>query len=515
MKTLKGQMMFLVVSVCLLFVAFIVITGFQSYNKIYDSRKNQLKTTVEIAFNIANGYKKLADEGKITEEEAKREAISAIKNAKHGNNIGYFYIFNIDNGLTVMHPDHPEWDGEKRLSEIQTSPGEYGIAKMSSALLRSTNNEAFVEINFPKPGSTEPAPKLQYLLKVDSWGWMIGSGIYIDDLDDILYADMFILFIESVVIILALFIISGMVVKSVFKKIGGEPLEAIKIMKEVAQGNLKVNIETKYENSLLDYLNKMISDLSMAISQIKDSTREISVASNEIQQGNLDLSKRTEETSMSLQSIAASSLQVSEGAKLSYEYSKESEELTKKATINANEGKKAFTSVVETMDEIKVASDKISEITSVIDGIAFQTNLLSLNAAVEAARAGEAGRGFAVVAGEVRNLAQKSAVAAKEIKELISNSSSLVTKGHNLVSLSEEKMVEIDKSISKIETMIREINVSTKEQTEGISQINNALNNLDGMTQQNAALVEEATSASGSLNEQVSNLFESVSKFKA
>lgn len=111
---------------------------------------------------------------------------------------------------------------------------------------------------------------------------MIGSGIYIDDLDDILYADMFILFIESVVIILALFIISGMVVKSVFKKIGGEPLEAIKIMKEVAQGNLKVNIETKYENSLLDYLNKMISDLSMAISQIKDSTREISVASNEI-----------------------------------------------------------------------------------------------------------------------------------------------------------------------------------------------------------------------------------------
>ena len=492
MKTLKGQMMFLVVSVCLLFVAFIVITGFQSYNKIYDSRKNQLKTTVEIAFNIANGYKKLADEGKITEEEAKREAISAIKNAKHGNNIGYFYIFNIDNGLTVMHPDHPEWDGEKRLSEIQTSPGEYGIAKMSSALLRSTNNEAFVEINFPKPGSTEPAPKLQYLLKVDSWGWMIGSGIYIDDLDDIL-----------------------MVVKSVFKKIGGEPLEAIKIMKEVAQGNLKVNIETKYENSLLDYLNKMISDLSMAISQIKDSTREISVASNEIQQGNLDLSKRTEETSMSLQSIAASSLQVSEGAKLSYEYSKESEELTKKATINTHEGKKAFTSVVETMDEIKVASDKISEITSVIDGIAFQTNLLSLNAAVEAARAGEAGRGFAVVAGEVRNLAQKSAVAAKEIKELISNSSSLVTKGHNLVSLSEEKMVEIDESISKIETMIREINVSTKEQTEGISQINNALNNLDGMTQQNAALVEEATSASGSLNEQVSNLFESVSKFKA
>ena len=179
MKTLKGQMMFLVVSVCLLFVAFIVITGFQSYNKIYDSRKNQLKTTVEIAFNIANGYKKLADEGKLTEEEAKREAISAIKNAKYGNNIGYFYIFNIDNGLTVMHPDHPEWDGEKRISEIQTSPGEYGIAKMSSALLRSTNNEAFVEINFPKPGSTEPAPKLQYLLKVDSWGWMIGSGIYI------------------------------------------------------------------------------------------------------------------------------------------------------------------------------------------------------------------------------------------------------------------------------------------------------------------------------------------------
>lgn len=514
MKSLKSQMRTLIISMCLLFITFIVITGYQSYKKLYESRENELQTAVEINYNIANKFQEMAATGKMTEDEAKKEAMLAIQKARYDGNNGYFYIFGMD-GTVLMHPVHPEWDGVKKIEEVQTSPGEYGLVKMRNALASSINGKAFIEINFPRPGENEAVPKLQYLMKLNSWDWMIGSGLYVDDIDDIVYKDMFILSIEGLVIISILITISLLLVKNVFRNIGGEPLEAIKIMKEVAQGNLKVNIDTKYENSLLDYLNKMISDLSLAIGQIKLSTGEISTASNEIQQGNVDLARRTEETSMSLQSIAAASLQVSEAAKLSYEYSKESEDLTKKATQHSHDGKKSFVSVVETMNEIKIASDKISEITSVIDGIAFQTNILSLNAAVEAARAGEAGRGFAVVAGEVRNLAQKSAVAAKEIKELISNSSTLVAKGHSLVSVSEGKMIEIDESISKIETMIKEINVSTREQTEGISQINNSLNSLDGMTQQNAALVEEATSASGSLNEQVSNLFESVSRFKA
>lgn len=513
MKTLKGQMRAFVAMICLLFLTFTGITVYHSYNKLYDSRKEQLRTGVEIVYNIASDFEKMAKQGKITEEEAKREVILAIKNAKYDNNAGYFYIFSMD-GVTIMHPTHPEWDGVKRIDDIQTSPGQYGIKKMRDVLAASESNDVFVEINFPKVGESEPVPKIQYLMNLQSWGWMIGSGLYIDDLDDIIYKEIGMLLLQGLVVIVVLMVMSAWLVRNVFSKIGGEPLEAIAIMKRVATGDLSVLINTKYEDSLLAYLNRMIKDLSNAIQQIKESAGEISVASKEIQQGNLDLSNRTEETAMSLQSIAASSLQISVGAKLSYEHSKESEVLTQQATKNTDQGKKAVSDVVETMDQIKEASVKISEITSVIDGIAFQTNILSLNAAVEAARAGDAGRGFAVVAGEVRSLALKSATAAKEIKELIANSSNLVSKGHDLVSLSEDKMTQIDESIHKIESMIKEINISTKEQTDGINQINNAINGLDGMTQQNAALVEEATSASSSMNEQVSNLYHSISKFK-
>lgn len=513
MKTLKGQMRAFVAMICLLFLAFTGITVYHSYNKLYDSRKEQLETGVQIVYNIANDFEKLAEQGKLSEDEAKRQAILAIKNAKYDNGVGYFYIFGMD-GLTVMHPPHPEWDGVKRIENIETSPGVYGIVKMRDALLNSPSGKALVEINFPKAGETEPVPKLQYVVNLESWGWMIGSGLYIDDLDDLLYKEIGMLLLQGFIAVVILMAMSTWLVRSVFSKIGGEPLEAIAIMKRVATGDLSVAIDTKYNDSLLAYLNRMIKDLSNAIHQIKESAGEISVASKEIQQGNLDLSNRTEETAMSLQSIAASSLQISEGAKLSYEHSKESEGLTQQAAKNTEQGKKAVSDVVATMDQIKDASAKISEITSVIDGIAFQTNILSLNAAVEAARAGDAGKGFAVVAGEVRNLALKSATAAKEIRELIANSSSLVAKGHDLVSLSEDKMTQIDDSIHKIESMIKEINISTKEQTDGINQINNAINGLDGMTQQNAALVEEATSASGSMNEQVSNLYHSISKFK-
>jgi methyl-accepting chemotaxis protein len=258
----------------------------------------------------------------------------------------------------------------------------------------------------------------------------------------------------------------------------------------------------------------VLARVQTAVHTVQQSTGSIDVACTEIASGNQDLSMRTEQTASNLQQSVASISQLTGTVQQSADAARQASALAANAGEVAARGGNVVTQVVTTMDDIHTSSSRIADITSVIDGIAFQTNILALNAAVEAARAGEQGRGFAVVASEVRSLAQRSAAAAKEISGLIGSSVSKVESGARLVRDAGSTMQEIVAAVQKVNDVIGEISASAGEQATGIREVNTAVGQLEGMTQQNAALVEEAAAAAGSLREQSRRLVEAVSVFR-
>jgi methyl-accepting chemotaxis protein len=265
---------------------------------------------------------------------------------------------------------------------------------------------------------------------------------------------------------------------------------------------------------IVEGVNETLEMIATPIVTVKEAAETINTAANEISKGNIDLSQRTEEQASSLEETASSMEQLASTVKQNAENAKQANQLAMTATSIAERGGEVVSDVVNTMAAINESSQKIEDIISVIDGIAFQTNILALNAAVEAARAGEQGRGFAVVAGEVRNLAQRSAVAAKEIKELIADSVGKTTEGTRQVENAGKTMEEIVNSVKRVSDIVGEITAASIEQSSGIDQVNKAVTQMDEVTQQNAALVEEAAAAAESLMEQANNLVESIRQFK-
>ena len=293
--------------------------------------------------------------------------------------------------------------------------------------------------------------------------------------------------------------------------------EIVRMLGSLAHGDLTDKIANEYAGTfgqLKDDANTTAEQLKEIIGQIKDATDAINIAAKEIAAGNNDLSQRTEEQASSLEETASSMEELTSTVKQNAENAKQANQLAIGASDVAGKGGAVVSQVVTTMDSINESSRKIVDIISVIDGIAFQTNILALNAAVEAARAGEQGRGFAVVAGEVRNLAQRSAAAAKEIKTLIGDSVEKVEGGSKLVAQAGQTMEEIVTSIKRVTDIMSEITAASVEQSDGIEQVNLAITQMDEVTQQNAALVEEAAAAAESLEEQAQNLAVSVATFK-
>jgi methyl-accepting chemotaxis protein len=290
----------------------------------------------------------------------------------------------------------------------------------------------------------------------------------------------------------------------------------IGIAGEIAKGNLAVSVTTKSHDStsLLYAIKAMRDSLVNIVSEVRTGTETISTASAQIASGNVDLSARTEQQAGSLEETASSLEELTSTVRQNADNARQANQLAVSASEVAVKGGEMVAQVVQTMTSINESSKKIVDIISVIDGIAFQTNILALNAAVEAARAGEQGRGFAVVASEVRSLAQRSANAAKEIKVLISNSVETVEEGAKLVDQAGATMEEMVASVKRVSDIIAEISAASDEQTAGIEQINRAIEQMDQVTQQNASLVEEAASAAQSMQDQAVNLKQVVSVFK-
>ena len=293
--------------------------------------------------------------------------------------------------------------------------------------------------------------------------------------------------------------------------------DTIHVAQALSHGDLTQVVTRDYEgayNDVKQNLNTTVDNLQRLVSDVKISVNSIGTAAKEIASGNTDLSQRTEEQASSLEQTAASMEELTTTVRQNAESAKQANQLAHNASTIAQKGGSVVQQVVGTMSSINDSSRKIVDIISVIDGIAFQTNILALNAAVEAARAGEQGRGFAVVAAEVRNLAQRSAAAAKEIKNLIGDSVEKVDVGTKLVDDAGKTMEEIVNAVKRVTDIMSEISAASNEQSQGIEQVNRAIANMDEATQQNAALVEQAAAAAESLEEETQSLTQSVSVFK-
>ncbi|MCF8168497.1 MAG: cache domain-containing protein [Rhodoferax sp.] len=484
---------------------------FSERTLIMEERQNGVRQTVEAAHSVLLHYQKLATDGKISEAEAKQRAMSEIKELRYSA-VEYFWINDMHPKM-VMHPIKPELDG-RDLSDFKDAQGK--LLYNEFVAIVKASGAGFVPYMWPKPGSVSSVPKISYVKGFSPWGWIIGSGVYVDTVDAAVMQRAIGFALGSVVLVALLLGVGYYISRGILGQLGGEPTYAAAVTQRIAEGDLAVSIDLKHpdQSSLLVAIAAMRDQFAAIVRQVRDGSEGVSTASAEIAQGNNDLSARTESQASALEQTAASMEQLSATVSQNADNARQANQLAQTASSTAVRGGEVVGHVVETMRGINDSSRKIADIIGVIDGIAFQTNILALNAAVEAARAGEQGRGFAVVASEVRSLAGRSASAAKEIKHLITDSVRQVEQGTTLVDQAGTTMAEVVSSIQRVTDIMGEISAASGEQSAGVSQIGEAVTEMDQVTQQNAALVEQMAAAASSLRSQAHALVEVVAVFK-
>ncbi|WP_276570530.1 methyl-accepting chemotaxis protein [Halochromatium salexigens] len=325
-----------------------------------------------------------------------------------------------------------------------------------------------------------------------------------------------IIIVALVVVLLGGILLAWFIIAGINRRLGAEPYQVAEIANQVANQDLSLEIHTKSSDSssVLVAMKRMVAQLASVIGEVRQSGQAIHGGASEIATGNADLSSRTEEQASALAQTASSMEELTATVKQNADNARQASGLALEASSTAERGGEVVGQVVETMHGISDSSQQIAEITNVIDSIAFQTNILALNASVEAARAGEQGRGFAVVAGEVRNLASRSADAAKEIKALIEGTVSKIQDGSSLAERAGATMEEVVGAVRRVTDIMDEISAASQEQSQGIDQVSQAVGQMDQVTQQNAALVQQASAAAASLEEQADRMEKAISTFR-
>ena len=478
---------------------------------VLKERQNGVRQTVETAHGLAVHFHAQVQQGKMAEEQAKASALAAIRSLRYSGS-EYFWINDMQ-PVMVMHPIKPDLEG-KDLSQNKDPTGKHLFVEFVNTVKKS--GAGYVSYMWPKPGSEAPVQKVSYVQGFAPWGWVIGSGVYVDNVSATIWERTLVMGLCALALGVALLGVGWAIARSILKQLGGEPAQAMSITEGMAQGDLSVKIDLQPgdHHSLLHSLRAMRDNMAGIVSRVRQGSESVALASTEIAQGNHDLSARTESQASALEQTAASMEELGSTVRQNADNARQANALAQSASSVAVQGGEVVGQMVDKMKAINEASRKIADIIAVIDSIAFQTNILALNAAVEAARAGEQGRGFAVVAGEVRLLAGRSAEAAKEIKGLISDSVNRVEQGSALVDQARNTMNEVVQSIRRVTDIVGEISSASSEQSSAVAQVGEAVTQMDQNTQQNAAMVEQIASAASGLKSQAGELVQTVSTFK-
>ncbi|MBP1857129.1 methyl-accepting chemotaxis protein [Rhizobium herbae] len=566
--------LYALVGLAILTMAAVMTLGlFQEQDKLVAQRKAMLEAMNENAISVFDTYYKQEQAGTLSQKDAQARSIEAIKAMRYQGS-GYFWINDMKQ-VIVMHPIKPALDGTDQ-TENKDPNGKRIFVEFVKKV--EAEGKGFVDYYWPKPGAEEPVLKYSHVAGFKPWGWVVGTGVYADDLAAMFREGLIqvavICGIAALIILLAAFSIVRSVVApierlktsmraiadedvsaevpetdrkdeigqmagvlvvlrdSVKERIGLRAREAEQqnrldderrsnehrlqsdaqvqadamstiggALEKLASGDLTaeiVRIAPEY-SKLRDDFNTAVTALRGVIQSIAQSTEVVYESAGDISEAANNLSRRTEQQAAALEETAAALDEITSTVKSASDRAAEAREMVNETKGSAAKSGDIVRNAIAAMSRIEGSSTKISQIISVIDEIAFQTNLLALNAGVEAARAGDAGRGFAVVAQEVRELAQRSAGAAKEIKELIRNSATEVETGVTLVRSTGDALMEIEGLVNRVNEHVASIATAAREQATGLAEVNTAVNSMDQMTQQNAAMVEETTAASQTL----------------
>ena len=462
---LSSRIIMMGISIIVLF-SFVIAGIYPVLQKhLYEEKYLKTKHLVEAAEGIIDVHAAQVEKGALTLDEGKNQAKAIIKQLRYGEG-DYFWI-NDTSPRMVMHPLKAELDGTD-LSGITDPKGKKLFVEMAE--ICKTRGEGFVEYYWNKPEEAQPVRKISYVKLHPEWNWIVGSGIYVDDVRQEVNEIFFVILAIVLVIAILSLAVAYFLAKSI-----AHPIDAI-----------------------------ARTQLSGA-EQVSAAAGEVSSASQSLAQGTSEQAASVEETSASLEEISAMTKQDADNAS-------QADSLMKQTTTVIQESDASMKKLTASMEEISAASAETQKIIKTIDGIAFQTNLLALNAAVEAARAGEAGAGFAVVADEVRNLAMRTAEAARNTSELIEGTVQRIRDGSSLMDETSGSFNAVSQSTGKIATLISEIARSSGEQSRAITQVNSAISQIDSITQRNAAVAEEAAAASEELSAQAEMMKASVHK---
>ncbi|SFZ76652.1 methyl-accepting chemotaxis protein [Chitinimonas taiwanensis] len=542
--SLRARLTIVVIVALAGMAALVLMAALTMRGDLLEGRKALVRNGTQAMINQLVHLQQQEASGKLTREEAQARAKDMLRAARYGGENGkseYFYAYTME-GISVMHPVRPEFEGTNRM-EMKDSKGEFILKKMLGGLAGGAQ-EAFVMTSFPRPGSKEDAPKLQFVHRFEPWNWMIGTGIYLDDVETEFREQLLQQLLIALFPLGLVALICVLVDRSVLRQLGGEPAYTVDVVQKIAAGQLNtpIRLDGQDPNSLLVRVAEMQRQLRELIAQIRESADSIgemaetvSARSSEVSNGSVSqsdaaaaMAAAVTEMTESIHQIADSADRANQLSLESGQLSREGSEVISRAMGEMNRISEAVHQTSGVIDTLADKTQTITSIVNVIHDVADQTNLLALNAAIEAARAGEQGRGFAVVADEVRKLAERTSTATREIAAMISDiqqssqeskstmemAVQRVESGVELAGQGGEAVRRIEESAGRVVGVVEDISVALKEQTHANNLVSQQVDRISSSADSNASSARTAAEITGRMHGLTEQLRAAVNRFQ-